>query len=161
MLLQDDKLEINSTSFLIEEKDLDSEYVSELVDPAMNVWCESNGMTIIDAAVFDMHFNDNDGKEISNIESAVVNVGFANPILGSVAGNVYVLHIKDGVAFDVTGNVAQNSDGTVSGAVINTNGFSPFVLVKVTKENSVELTAKPSTKLNDFVTTVENCKWKI
>ena len=89
VLLQDDKLEINSTSFLIEEKDLDSEYVSELVDPAMNVWCESNGMTIIDAAVFDMHFNDNDGKEISNIESAVVNVGFANPILGSVAGNVY------------------------------------------------------------------------
>ncbi len=155
VLLQDDKLEINSTSFLIEEKDLDSEYVSELVDPAMNVWCESNGMTIIDAAVFDMHFNDNDGKEISNIESAVVNVGFANPILGSVAGNVYVLHIKDGVAFDVTGNVAQNSDGTVSGAVINTNGFSPFVLVKVTKENSVELTAEPSTKLNDFVTTVE------
>ena len=72
-----------------------------------------------------------------------------------MAGNVYVLHIKDGVAFDVTGNVAQNSDGTVSGAVINTNGFSPFVLVKVTKENSVELTAKPSTKLNDFVTTVE------
>ena len=152
VLLGDNKLEKDSTSFLVEEKSLESEYVFDFVDQAMNDWCASRNLTILDAAVFDMHF---EGKKVQNIGNATVNIEFANPILGSISGEVYVLHIKDGVAYNVTESIAQNSDGTVSGAVINTDGFSPFVFVKTTKEASVQFATEASTNLNGFVTDVE------
>ena len=50
---------------------------------------------------------------------------------------VYVLHIVNGNVEDA-GSVTQNGAGAVTAATIHTNGFSPFVFVKVASGDGIE-----------------------
>ena len=119
--------------FIAEQKSEESAYF----DDALNIvgpWLDAKGLTILDAAVYDMHFEE-DGKEIAVNQKANVNMQFASPILTmepetGIQTQVYVLHIVNGNVEDA-GTVTRNGAGAVTAATIHTNGFSPFVFVKV------------------------------
>lgn len=96
-------------------------------------WVESQGLMPLEAAVYDMHF-EQEGQELPVAQNASVNLNFACPILTQTPDtdtqtNVYVLHIVNGTAVSA-GTANCNGDGAVTSAAINTNGFSPFVFVK-------------------------------
>ena len=126
--------------FIAEQKSEESAYF----DDALNIvgpWLDAKGLTILDAAVYDMHFEE-DGKEIAVNQKANVNMQFASPILTmepetGIQTQVYVLHIVNGNVEDA-GTVTQNGAGAVTAATIQTNGFSPFVFVKVASGDGIE-----------------------
>ena len=131
--------------FKVKQKSEDSAYF----DDALNVvgpWLDSRDLTILDAAVYDMHFEE-DGKEIAVNQSANVSMQFASPILTmepetGIQTQVYVLHIVNGNVEDA-GSVTRNGAGAVTAASIHTNGFSPFVFVKVTSGEPVVIPDGP------------------
>lgn len=49
--------------FVAKQYDLDSDYVAQNVDDALGAWIEAHNLTVLDAAVYDMYFEE-DGKEI-------------------------------------------------------------------------------------------------
>ena len=131
--------------FIAEQKSEESAYF----DDALNIvgpWLDAKGLTILDAAVYDMHFEE-DGKEIAVNQKANVNMQFASPILTmepetGIQTQVYVLHIVNGNVEDA-GSVTQNGAGAVTAATIHTNGFSPFVFVKVASGEPVVIPDGP------------------
>ena len=131
--------------FIVKQKSEDSAYF----DDALNVvgpWLDSRDLTILDAAVYDMHFEE-DGKEIAVNQKANVNMQFASPILTmepetGIQTQVYVLHIVNGNVEDA-GSVTQNGAGAVTAATIHTNGFSPFVFVKAASGEPVVIPDGP------------------
>ncbi len=131
--------------FIAEQKSEESAYF----DDALNIvgpWLDAKGLMILDAAVYDMHFEE-DGKEIAVNQKANVNMQFASPILTmepetGIQTQVYVLHIVNGNVEDA-GSVTQNGAGAVTAASIHTNGFSPFVFVKVTSGEPVVIPDGP------------------
>ena len=131
--------------FIAEQKSEESAYF----DDALNIvgpWLDAKGLTILDAAVYDMHFEE-DGKEIAVNQKANVNMQFASPILTmepetGIQTQVYVLHIVNGNVEDA-GTVTQNGEGAVTAANIQTNGFSPFVFVKVASGEPVVIPDGP------------------
>ena len=131
--------------FIAEQKSEESAYF----DDALNIvgsWLDAKGLTILDAAVYDMHFEE-DGKEIAVNQKANVNMQFASPILTmepetGIQTQVYVLHIVNGNVEDA-GSVTQNGAGAVTAAAIHTNGFSPFVFVKVASGEPVVIPDGP------------------
>ena len=131
--------------FIAEQKSEESAYF----DDALNIvgpWLDAKGLTILDAAVYDMHFEE-DGKEIAVNQKANVNMQFASPILTmepetGIQTQVYVLHIVNGNVEDA-GSVTQNGAGAVTAAAIHTNGFSPFVFVKVASGEPVVIPNGP------------------
>ena len=131
--------------FIVKQKSEDSAYF----DDALNVvgpWLDAKGLTILDAAVYDMHFEE-DGKEIAVNQKANVNMQFASPILTmepetGIQTQVYVLHIVNGNVEDA-GSVTRNGAGAVTAASIHTNGFSPFVFVKVASGEPVVIPDGP------------------
>lgn len=131
--------------FVVKQKSEDSAYF----DDALNVvgpWLDSRDLTILDAAVYDMHFEE-DGKEIAVNQSANVSMQFASPILTmepetGIQTQVYVLHIVNGNVEDA-GSVTRNGAGAVTAASIHTNGFSPFVFVKVASGEPVVIPNGP------------------
>ena len=65
-------------------------------------WVESQGLMPLEAAVYDMHF-EQEGQELPVAQNASVNLNFACPILTQTPDtdtqtNVYVLHIVNGTA---------------------------------------------------------------
>ena len=131
--------------FIAEQKSEESAYF----DDALNIvgpWLDAKGLMILDAAVYDMHFEE-DGKEIAVKQKANVNMQFASPILTmepetGIQTQVYVLHIVNGNVEDA-GSVTQNGAGAVTAASIHTNGFSPFVFVKVASGEPVVIPDGP------------------
>ena len=131
--------------FIAEQKSEESAYF----DDALNIvgpWLDAKGLTILDAAVYDMHFEE-DGKEIAVNQKANVNIQFASPILTmepetGIQTQVYVLHIVNGNVEDA-GSVTRNGAGAVTAASIHTNGFSPFVFVKVASGEPVVIPNGP------------------
>lgn len=131
--------------FIAEQKSEESAYF----DDALNIvgpWLDAKGLTILDAAVYDMHFEE-DGKEIAVNQKANVNMQFASPILTmepetGIQTQVYVLHIVNGNVEDA-GIVTQNGAGAVIAATIQTNGFSPFVFVKAASGEPVVIPDGP------------------
>ena len=131
--------------FIAEQKSEESAYF----DDALNIvgpWLNAKGLTILDAAVYDMHFEE-DGKEIAVNQKANVNMQFASPILTmepetGIQTQVYVLHIVNGNVEDA-GSVTRNGAGAVTAASIHTNGFSPFVFVKVASGEPVVIPNGP------------------
>ena len=131
--------------FIAEQKSEESAYF----DDALNIvgpWLDAKGLTILDAAVYDMHFEE-DGKEIAVNQKANVNMQFASPILTmepetGIQTQVYVLHIVNGNVEDA-GSVTRNGAGAVTAAKIQTNGFSPFVFVKVASGEPVVIPDGP------------------
>ena len=131
--------------FIAEQKSEESAYF----DDALNIvgpWLDAKGLTILDAAVYDMHFEE-DGKEIAVNQKANVNMQFASPILRmepetGIQTQVYVLHIVNGNVEDA-GSVTRNGAGAVTAAKIQTNGFSPFVFVKVASGEPVVIPDGP------------------
>ena len=131
--------------FIAEQKSEESAYF----DDALNIvgpWLDAKGLMILDAAVYDMHFEE-DGKEIAVNQKANVNMQFASPILTmepetGIQTQVYVLHIVNGNVEDA-GSVTQNGAGAVTAASIHTNGFSPFVFVKVASGEPVVIPDGP------------------
>ena len=131
--------------FIAEQKSEESAYF----DDALNIvgpWLDAKGLTILDAAVYDMYFEE-DGKEIAVNQKANVNIQFASPILTmepetGIQTQVYVLHIVNGNV-EEAGSVTQNGAGAVTAAAIHTNGFSPFVFVKVANGEPVVIPNGP------------------
>ncbi|MBS5646153.1 MAG: Cna B-type domain-containing protein [Lachnospiraceae bacterium] len=131
--------------FIAEQKSEESAYF----DDALNIvgpWLDAKGLTILDAAVYDMYFEE-DGKEIAVNQKANVNIQFASPILTmepetGIQTQVYVLHIVNGNVEDA-GSVTRNGAGAVTAASIHTNGFSPFVFVKVASGEPVVIPNGP------------------
>ena len=115
--------------------DEDSEYFDNAIGAVMN-WAGQNNLALTEAVVYDLHFENEDGTPYPYGDNATVNLQFNNPILNELeydnVENVktYVLHITENGVQDVNGGIAQNGSGAVTGVTIQTNGFSPFVIVK-------------------------------
>ena len=115
--------------------DEDSEYFDNAIGAVMN-WAGQNNLALTEAVVYDLHFENEDGSELPYGDNATVNLQFINPILNDLeydnVENVktYVLHITGNGVQDVNGGIAQNGNGAVTGVTIQTNGFSPFVIIK-------------------------------
>lgn len=149
--------------FVAKQYGLDSDYVAQNVDAALGAWIEAHNLTVLDAAVYDMHFEE-DGKEITVKQNAKVDLTFNSPILTEtgdtgVATDVYVLHVVNGKAKEV-GTVTRNGSDAVTAATIHTDGFSPFVFVKAVSGDAA-VSADTSSDLNSFVTnaTFENATY--
>lgn len=112
--------------FVVEKKDIGSSYYTNALSQ-VSEWASANKVQIADQLVLDMHFEKN-GEELIQNGNANVVLSFSSPVLAG-EGNISVLHVKNGIQ-DVTGNVSKNADGSVNEISINTNGFSPFVIVK-------------------------------
>ena len=121
--------------FVAKQYDEDSEYFDNAIGAVMN-WAGQNNLALTEAVVYDLHFENEDGTPYPYGDNATVNLQFNNPILNELeydnVENVktYVLHITENGVQDVNGGIAQNGSGAVTGVTIQTNGFSPFVIVK-------------------------------
>ena len=149
--------------FVAKQYGLDSDYVAQNVDAALGAWIEAHNLTVLDAAVYDMHFEE-EGKEITVKQNAKVDLTFNSPILtetgdAGVTTDVYVLHVVNGKAKEV-GTVTRNGSDAVTAATIHTDGFSPFVFVKAVSGDAA-VSADTSSDLNSFVTnaTFENATY--
>lgn len=126
-----------NAKFVATAQDADSDYFYNNVDAAMGAWVESNGLSVVDATAYDMHF-EADGQELAVNQSATVHINFPAPILTQkpetgIQTTYYVLHIKNGTAVPA-GTVNGDANGAYS-ADITTDGFSPFVFVKAASED--------------------------
>ena len=147
--------------FVAKQYGLDSDYVAQNVDAALGAWIEAHNLTVLDAAVYDMHFEE-DGKEIAVKQNAKVNLTFNSPILtetgdAGVATDVYVLHVVNGKAKEV-GTVTRNGSDAVTAATINTDGFSPFVFVKAVSGDAtaqMDDSVTSGSPINDYITKVD------
>jgi len=120
-----------NAKFVATAQDADSDYFYNNVDAAMGAWVESNGLSVVDATVYDMHF-EADGQELAVNQPATVHINFLAPILTrkpktGIQTTYYVLHIKNGTAVPA-GTVNGDANGDFN-ADITTDGFSPFVFV--------------------------------
>ena len=109
--------------FVAKQYGLDSDYVAQNVDAELGAWIEAHNLTVLDAAVYDMHFEE-EGKEIAVKQNAKVNLTFNSPILtetgdAGVATDVYVLHVVNGKAKEV-GTVTRNGSDAVTAATTTT-----------------------------------------
>ena len=141
--------------------DEDSEYFDNAIGAVMN-WAGQNNLALTEAVVYDLHFENEDGTPYPYGDNATVNLQFNNPILNELeydnVENVktYVLHITENGVQDVNGGIAQNGSGAVTGVTIQTNGFSPFVIVKAGSGAVMAVQeGLPSTSLADFITDVK------
>lgn len=144
-----------NAKFVATAQDADSDYFYNNVDAAMGAWVESNGLSVVDATAYDMHF-EADGQELAVNQSATVHINFPAPILTQkpetgIQTTYYVLHIKNGTAVPA-GTVNGDANGAYS-ADITTDGFSPFVFVKAASGDAVNVT-NSSANLSDFVKSV-------
>lgn len=131
-----------NAKFVATAQDADSDYFYNNVDAAMGAWVESNGLSVVDATAYDMHF-EADGQELTVNQSATVHINFPTAILTQkpetgIQTTYYVLHIKNGTAVPA-GTVNGDANGVYS-ADITTDGFSPFVFVKVASEDAIQKT---------------------
>ena len=130
--------------FVAKQYSEDSGYFNNAMSAVMN-WTEQNNLALTEAAVYDLHFENEDGSELPYGDNATVNLQFINPILNDLeydnVENVktYVLHITGNGVQDVTGGIAQNGNGAVTGVTIQTKGFSPFVIVKGGQFSTLDL----------------------
>ena len=121
--------------FVAKQYDEDSEYFDNAIGAVMN-WAGQNNLALTESVVYDLHFENEDGTPYPYGDNATVNLQFNNPILNELeydnVENVkaYVLHITENGVQDVNGGIAQNGNGEVTGVTIQTNGFSPFVIIK-------------------------------
>ena len=121
--------------FVAKQYDEDSEYFDNAIGAVMN-WAGQNNLALTEAVVYDLHFENEDGTPYPYGDNATVNLQFNNPILNELeydnVENVktYVFHITENGVQDVNGGIAQNGNGEVTGVTIQTNGFSPFVIIK-------------------------------
>ena len=132
----------SNAKFVATAQDADSDYFYNNVDAAMGAWVESNGLSVVDATAYDMHF-EADGQELAVNQSATVHINFPAPILTQkpetgIQTTYYVLHIKNGTAVPA-GTVNGDANGAYS-ADITTDGFSPFVFVKAASEDAIQKT---------------------
>ena len=134
------------------------DYFDNAIDAAGS-WLTANGYDggqVIDAAVYDMHFEKN-GQEIAVNQNATVNLRFIKPILtetvDGVPTSVHVLHIVNGTAVEA-GSLNTDANGAVTVANINTNGFSPFVFVKTVNGDVTQTADDPETDLSKFFTSM-------
>lgn len=142
--------------FVAKQYSVDSDYFANNAEAAVSQWVANNGLTVLDATAYDMHFEEN-GQEIAVNQSANVSLSFNSPILtmtgdAGVPSNIYVLHIVNGQAV-AAGSASQDGNGAVVAANITTEGFSPFVFVKAVSGDAVA-PAESSADLSDFVTSV-------
>ena len=140
--------------FVAKQYSVDSDYFANNAEVAVSQWVANNGLTVLDATAYDMHFEEN-GQEIAVNQSANVSLSFNSPILtmtgdAGVPSNIYVLHIVNGQAV-AAGSASQDGNGAVVAANVTTEGFSPFVFVKAVSGDAVELT-ESSSDLSNFVT---------
>ena len=145
-----------NAKFVATAQDADSDYFYNNVDAAMGAWVESNGLSVVDATAYDMHF-EADGQELAVNQSATVHINFPAAILTQkpetgIQTTYYVLHIKNGTAVPA-GTVNGDASGAYS-ADITTDGFSPFVFVKAASEDAIQ-TAVTTDKVVDVMTSVE------
>ncbi len=131
-----------NAKFVATAQDADSDYFYNNVDAAMGAWVESNGLSVVDATAYDMHF-EADGQELAVNQSATVHINFPAPILTQkpetgIQTTYYVLHIKNGTAVPA-GTVNGDANGAYS-ADITTDGFSPFVFVKAASGDAIQKT---------------------
>ena len=147
--------------FVAKQYDEDSEYFDNAIGAVMN-WAGQNNLALTEAVVYDLHFENEDGTPYPYGDNATVNLQFNNPILNELeydnVENVktYVLHITENGVQDVNGGIAQNGSGAVTGVTIQTNGFSPFVIVKAGSGAVMAVQeGLPSTSLADFITDVK------
>ena len=131
-----------NAKFVATAQDADSDYFYNNVDAAMGAWVESNGLSVVDATAYDMHF-EADGKELAVNQSATVHINFPAAILTrkpktGIQTTYYVLHIKNGTAVPA-GTVNGDANGAYS-ADITTDGFSPFVFVKAASGDAIQKT---------------------
>ena len=147
-----------NAKFVATAQDAESAYFYNNVDAAMGTWVESNGLSVVDATAYDMHF-EADGQELAVNQSATVHINFPAAILtqkpeNGIQTTYYVLHIKNGTAVPA-GTVNGDANGAYS-ADITTDGFSPFVFVKATKEeNSMNLAAESGANANEYITNLD------
>ncbi|MDD5803007.1 MAG: SpaA isopeptide-forming pilin-related protein, partial [Clostridia bacterium] len=140
--------------FVAKQKSEDSEYFNNAMMAVMQ-WADHNGLALTEGVVYDMHFENEDGSELSYGGSATVNLQFMNPILNELqyddleSVKTYVLHVVNGNVQDVNAGVSQNANGAVDGVTIQTDGFSPFVIVK--GGTIVALSETPKYELTDYV----------
>lgn len=144
-----------NAKFVATAQDADSDYFYNNVDAAMGAWVESNGLSVVDATAYDMHF-EADGQELAVNQSATVHINFPAAILtqkpeNGIQTTYYVLHIKNGTVVPA-GTVNGDANGAYS-ADITTDGFSPFVFVKAASEDAANATNN-SANLSDFVKSV-------
>ena len=142
--------------FVAKQYSVDSDYFANNAEAAVSQWVANNGLTVLDATAYDMHFEEN-GQEIAVNQSANVSLSFNSPILtmtgdAGVPSNIYVLHIVNGQAV-AAGSASQDGNGAVVAANVTTEGFSPFVFVKAVSGDAVE-PAESSADLSNFVTSV-------
>ena len=121
--------------FVAKQYGQETDYFNNAIEK-VSQWAGENNLALDDAVVYDMHFEEN-GNELAVGQNATVNLSFASPILAGKGGDIYVLHVADGTVSNVNGGISQNGDGSVSAAIINTSGFSPFVFVRA---GGVEMT---------------------
>ena len=131
-----------NAKFVATAQDADSDYFYNNVDAAMGAWVESNGLSVVDATAYDMHF-EADGQELAVNQSATVHINFPAAILTQkpetgIQTTYYVLHIKNGTAVPA-GTVNGDANGAYS-ADITTDGFSPFVFVKAASGDAIQKT---------------------
>ena len=131
-----------NAKFVATAQDAESAYFHNNVDAAMSAWVESNGFSVVDATVYDMHF-EADGQELAVNQSATVHINFPTAILTQkpetgIQTTYYVLHIKNGTAVPA-GTVNGDANGAYS-ADITTDGFSPFVFVKAASGDAIQKT---------------------
>ena len=131
-----------NAKFVATAQDTDSDYFYNNIDAAMGAWVESNGLSVVDATAYDMHF-EADGQELAVNQSATVHINFPAPILTQkpetgIQTTYYVLHIKNGTAVPA-GTVNGDANGAYS-ADITTDGFSPFVFVKAASGDAIQKT---------------------
>ena len=134
------------------------DYFDNAIDAAGS-WLTANGYDggqVIDAAVYDIHFEKN-GQEISVNQNATVNLQFIKPILtetvDGVPTSVHILHIVNGTAVEA-GSLNTDANGAVTVANINTNGFSPFVFVKTVNGDVTQTADDKETDLSKFFTSM-------
>ena len=142
--------------FVAKQYSVDSDYFANNAEAAVSQWVANNGLTVLDATAYDMHFEEG-GQEIAVNQSANVSLSFNSPILtmtgdAGVPSNVYVLHIVNGQAV-AAGSASQDGNGAVVAANVVTEGFSPFVFVRAVSGDAVE-PAESSADLANFVTSV-------
>ena len=134
------------------------DYFDNAIDAAGS-WLTANGYDggqVIDAAVYDIHFEKN-GQEISVNQNATVNLQFIKPILtetvDGVPTSVHILHIVNGTAVEA-GSLNTDANEAVTVANINTNGFSPFVFVKTVNGDVTQTADDKETDLSKFFTSM-------
>ena len=66
--------------FVARQYSVDSDYFVNNAEAAVSQWVENNGLTVLDAIAYDMHFEEN-GQEISVCQPANVSLAFNSPIL--------------------------------------------------------------------------------